>query len=118
MSNFEDFVVQAKNAFNFVGQKTGDAVELTRLKVSVSETQGKIDRGFAELGRKVYGAAKDQTDCTEFVKEKSEAVDKLIDELAELNKKISELKREKVCPACDYSNPDSATYCQKCGAKL
>jgi ribosomal protein L40E len=118
MGTFEDFIVKIKEAASFAGKKTGEAVEVSKLRISATETQNKIDREFTALGKKIYDAAKEQTDCTDFVREKSEVIDKLVEELAGLNKKISELRKEKVCPECGFANPENADYCQKCGAKL
>jgi hypothetical protein len=70
MGTFEDFIVKIKEAASFAGKKTGEAVEVSKLRISATETQNKIDREFTALGKKIYDAAKEQTDCTDFVRGK------------------------------------------------
>lgn len=118
MGVFEDVVLKAKNAADYAGKKTGEVVEITKLKINASEVEGKMGKEFLELGKKVYNTAKEQADCTEYVQAKCEFIDKLSAELEEINRKISELKCEKKCAGCGFANPQDAEYCQKCGAKL
>lgn len=118
MGVFEDAVIKAKGAADYAGKKTGEFVELSKLKISASEVEKKIDFEYTELGKMVYKAAKEHTDCTEYVQEKAAAIDALFDEHAELTRKISELRNLKKCPQCSYDNPQEADYCIKCGEKL
>lgn len=115
---FEDAVIKAKGAADFAGKKTGEFVELSKLRIAASEVEKKIDYEYTELGKMAYKAAKEHTDCTEYVQEKAAAVDALFDEHAELAHKISELRNLKKCPQCAYENPQEAIYCTKCGEKL
>lgn len=118
MGVFEDVFSKARSAADYAGKKTGEVVEITRLRLSVSDAEGKLNKAFAELGEKVYGAAKDQSDCTDFIHEKSGEIDGLYAQIQELNEKIAALKKEKKCAGCGYSNPEEASFCLKCGAKL
>jgi len=115
---FEDVVIKARSAADYAGKKTGEIVEITKLKISASETEGKISKELLELGRKVYNAAKEHSDCTEYVQVKSESIDKLYVELEKISDKIAELKSEKRCKECNFHNPQDANFCLKCGAKL
>lgn len=118
MGVFEDVVSKAKTAADYAGKKTNEIVELSKLRFTASEIQGKIDETMRGLGESVYNAAKADTDCSAAVKEKSGIIDDLNLQLEKINEKIAELKRMKTCPSCDYSNPEEANFCQKCGAKL
>ena len=118
MGVFEDVVIKARSAADYAGKKTGEIVEIAKLKIRASELEGRISRELLELGRKVYGAAKEHADCAEFVQAKSEAIDNLNAELETVQDKISELKSEKKCAECGFANPQDANFCQKCGAKI
>jgi len=115
---FEDAVIKAKDAADFAGKKTGEFVELSKLKVSASGIEKKIDSEYLELGKMVYKAAKEHTDCTEYVGEKAAAIDALFAEHAGLTVKIGKLRNIKKCPQCSCDNVPEADYCIKCGAKL
>jgi hypothetical protein len=115
---FEEAVINAKGAADYVGKKTGEFVELSKLRIAASEVEKKIDYEYLELGKMVYKAAKEHTDCTEYVGEKAAAIDALFVEHAELSHKISDLRNLKKCSQCAYENPQEADYCLKCGTKL
>lgn len=118
MGVLEDAVLRAKDAADFAGKKTSELVELSRLKISASSVERKINNEFLELGKMVYKAAKEHTDCTDYVTEKAVAIDALYDERAEIQRKINALRNVKKCPQCSHDNPSDAEYCSKCGAKL
>jgi hypothetical protein len=115
---FEDAVIKAKGAADYAGKKTGEFVELSKLRISEAEIEKKIDYEYLELGKMVYKAAKENTDCTEYIGEKTAAIDRLFDEHADFTRKINELRNVKKCPECAYENPTEAEYCNKCGTKL
>lgn len=118
MGTFEDIISKAKNVADAAGKKTGEMVEITKLRLSVSDAESKLNREFAELGERVYKAAKEQTDVTEYVNEKSAKIDGTYAEIVGLKEKIAQLKKEKKCPECGFNNPEDANYCVKCGARL
>lgn len=118
MGVFEDVYAKAKSAADFAGKKTGELVEISRLKINAAELQSKINKEFEAMGLLVYNAAKEHVDCTAQVEKKSAGVDALYAQLAEVNDKIAELKRKKNCAECGFANPEDANFCLKCGAKL
>lgn len=118
MGVFEEAVLKAKDAADYAGKKTGEFVEISKLRISASETERKINEEYRELGKMVYKAAKEHADCTDYVQEKAAAIDSLYEQAAELNNKINELKKVKKCLQCNYDNLQEAVYCIKCGAKL
>jgi uncharacterized coiled-coil DUF342 family protein len=115
---FEDAVIKAKVAADYAGKKTGEFVEISKLRISASETERKIGDEYRELGKMVYKASKEHTDCTEYVQEKATAIDALYAEFTEINNKINDLRNVKKCPQCFYINQQEAEFCMKCGIKL
>lgn len=118
MGVFEDAVIKAKGAADFAGKKTSEFVELSKLRISMAETEKKIDSEYLELGKMVYKAAKEHTDCTEYVQEKATAIDLLFSKCEELEDKINSLRKVKKCPECSFENLADAVFCMKCGTKL
>ncbi len=118
MGVFEDAIIKAKVAADFAGKKTGEFVEISKLRLTAAETEKKICDEYRELGKMVYKASKEHTDCTEYVQEKAAAIDALYAELAQTNDKINELRKTKKCPQCSNINEQEAEYCIKCGTKL
>ncbi|MFT9055014.1 MAG: zinc ribbon domain-containing protein [Ethanoligenens sp.] len=118
MGILEDAVITAKGAVDFAGKKTGEIVELSKLRISAAEIEGKIKNLYESLGRSVYNAAKTETDATALVNEKSAQIDTLTADLAAVQEKISVLREEKKCAACGAVNAQDANFCKKCGAQL
>lgn len=118
MGVFEDVVLKAKSAADMAGKKTGEIVEISKMRLTAAEIQNKINEAYQALGRLVFEASKQGTDCTEQVQTKAEAIDSLYEQLDKANEKIAELRRRKKCPACQYDNPEEANFCLKCGAKI
>lgn len=118
MGVFEDAVIKAKSAADYAGKRTGEIVELSKLRISATEVEKKIAYEYAELGKMVYKAAKEHADCTEYVQEKAAVIDALFSEQAGLLNKISALRNLKKCPDCAYENAQDAVYCSKCGTKF
>lgn len=118
MGILEDAVITAKGAVDYAGKKTGEIVELSKLRISAAEIEGKIKNLYESLGRAVYNASKTETDATELVKEKSEQIDTLLADLTAVQEKISQLREEKKCASCGTINPQDANYCKKCGTEI
>jgi hypothetical protein len=127
MGVLEDAMLKAKAAADYVGNKTGEIVEISRLRMAAAEIEGKIEKEFAAMGRAAYAQAKETAETDEGAAgensgiplgEKIGAIDALKSELKDLNAKIAELQRRKTCAACGTVNVEDANFCYKCGAKL
>lgn len=114
----EDAVIKAKGAADFAGRKTGEFVELSKLRISIAEVDKKIEAEYLELGKMVYKASREHTDCTDYVQEKATAIDLLLKKRRDLEEKVNALRKVKKCPECSHENQFDANYCNKCGAKL
>ena len=118
MGVFEDVVIKARTAADYVGSKTEELMEVSKHRIAIAELEDKLEKEYAAVGRKVCASAKDQSDCSEFVREKVAEIGEMEKKLEELRVKLSQIKGLKKCPSCSMVNPEEANYCQKCGAKL
>jgi hypothetical protein len=118
MGTFEDVVFKAKSVADAAGKKTVELVEITKLSLAISDAKKKIDKIFCEMGKIIYDAVKDDSDCTDEIKAKALIVDDHIVMLNQLNEKLAHIKCMKKCAACCADNQKVSVYCHKCGAKL
>jgi rRNA maturation endonuclease Nob1 len=118
MGVLDDVVHSAKNAADFLGNKTGEIVEITKLRTSIAEVESKLYKEYQSLGKFAYDAHKSNSDFNEIITEKSAAIDELNAQLAELNLKLSDLKGEIKCEVCGTINDENSNFCKKCGAPL
>ena len=99
-------------------KKSGELVEITKLKLAIGDAKNQIDAQLRALGKIVYDASgpeySEQEGADTLISELNESYVKL----SELEARIAELKREVICPKCGNYCPDDSTYCNNCGAKF
>ncbi len=101
-----------------VYEKSSQLVELTKLKIKVSQAEGEIDKLLEILGTKIYEEYKDGARLSEEVNGLCVALDGKYKELETLVSQADEIKEVQECPACKEKNPAESKFCSKCGEKL
>ena len=97
--------------------KTNDLVDKTKLSVSISDIEGKINDIYKEIGEKVYNSYEDGNEYADTINECCEKISDLKDEIYELRKELAKFKSGVQCE-CGQYNEKGATYCSKCGVNL
>lgn len=110
---FEDI----KNSVGSAVKKSGELVEITKVRLAIADTKSEIKSKLAMLGEEVYFAQKNDLS--------PESAAELIGELDELyaileaqEAKLATLKKQKVCPVCDMPSDSDAVFCSRCGKKF
>lgn len=116
MANFDDFIRKTKELGEKASRVTNEVVDITKLKLSISDLRSQIKSAYADLGTAYYNSVKNQEefDCTSLVNN----IDELNLKLNENEKNLRDLQGIKVCPDCNEKVETEAEYCSKCGAKL
>ena len=111
----EKFFSDLKQTFGGAVKKSGELIELTKIKLAAGETKNAIKGKLAMLGELAYLAAKGEeapaADAEAIVVE----IDELKATLAEQEAKVAELSNKKLCPACSKSVNEDAAFCPACG---
>ncbi|MBO5477438.1 MAG: zinc ribbon domain-containing protein [Clostridia bacterium] len=107
----------ATDAYNTVADKSGKLIEETKLKISISEKQTDIDEIYEEIGKAVYNAYKSGEDVGKEFTKQAKKIDKLNEEIAEMNKKILYNKGLRTCESCAEVIPLDSKFCINCGKK-
>ena len=118
MGVFEDVVVKAKAVAEVAGKKTGEFVELSKLKVNAAEVSKDISQRLEALGKIAYDAAKTENNADELIRESIPEIDALYAKLADITDRIAALRNVVRCPKCKSVNAVDAIFCNKCGAKM
>jgi hypothetical protein len=118
MGVFEDVVVKAKAAVDVAGKKTGEFVEIAKLKIAASEITGELKKKYQELGRLAYDAAKNNSNIQEKTNLAVTEIDELFVKLSIVNAQIDIIKSIIRCPECGGSNSMEAAFCSNCGQKF
>lgn len=114
----EELFGKARKVANAAGKKTGELVEISKLKLSAMQVNTDIKALYEKLGSAVYSMNKAHYENSELLESLTEEIDEKRAELKKINDKIATLQKAKECPCCQTKNPQTAFYCQKCGSKL
>lgn len=90
--------------------------EITNLKSQISGIDTEIKKNYRKIGEAYYEAYKDAEVTCEF-EESVQAIRDAKKAIAELEKKVRELKGNVECKGCGAQFDASYAYCPKCGTK-
>lgn len=112
----ERIIEEIKSTAGKVVKKSGELVELSKIKLAISTTNAEISANYKLLGELVYLGQKEEAEAdSEKIAETIEKIDALCEKLSSLEATLAELKNEKICPNCGKSNPLDQRYCGNCG---
>jgi DNA repair ATPase RecN len=106
-----------KSAAESVVKKSGDLIEITRVKVAAAAARAQLSEAYGRLGEAVF-RQRDALNLNEGVRAVLTEIEAKIQEIDELEEKHSELKNLKNCKGCKKKNPREAVFCLYCGGKF
>lgn len=98
-------------------KKSGELVEITRLKFSIMDTEGEIKKLLNDIGSMIYNAHKNDTEIDDSINDKCVEIDGLYAEITEAQARVDELRNLKSCASCGKKMPLGSEYCPACGTK-
>lgn len=118
MGILDDVVINAKSAAQTVGKVAGQFVDISKLRINLSELNAEIGRRYQELGQFIYeGKKAGEADEAE-LEEKILSIDDLYAQLASVSAQLASLQNRTTCPACGKQMSTEAVFCSHCGMKL
>ncbi|MDD6283944.1 MAG: hypothetical protein PUB05_01095 [Firmicutes bacterium] len=118
MTTFEDTIYKAKEVIDMAGKKTGELVNIQKLKVNIAGLNSQMANDFEAIGRLCYDNMRSGTDNGDAIAAIAEEIDEKQEQVRQLRERIAELKGERICGGCNNPVSNDAEYCPKCGAKL
>ncbi|HIZ19756.1 MAG TPA: zinc ribbon domain-containing protein [Firmicutes bacterium] len=118
MSTFDDVFSKAKSVAETAGKKTGEMIEVARLKIQAGDMEREISSMLEGLGRLVYESRREGADAAGKMDDCCQKLDEKYEELAKARAKIDEYRNQITCKNCGAQNADDAVYCKRCGVKL
>ena len=110
------FIQEIKNTADKVAKKSGELVELSKVKLHIGNTKSEISANFKKLGEMLYFSQKEDNDIErEKISEIIDKIDELYEKLAEFKEIEASLTKKKLCPQCHKLNDTDAAYCSSCG---
>lgn len=111
-------VSEAEKLTKVVADKTSNIVDVTKLNISLSDTEKKITKLYTSIGEAVYNDYQNNEIISEPLLDLCRQITEFKAEANAIRKQIAELKSSVSCPDCGTSNAKDNDYCSKCGAKL
>lgn len=118
MSGFDEFKGMAKDVTQAVGRRSGELVEISKLRISATQLKNKIRNKYEKLGGDVYEAVRSHNENTDFILDYVDEIQKLKSELRSINNKINTILGNKPCPNCKKVNKKNVRFCADCGQEL
>ncbi len=111
----EKFFSDVKNTVNNAVKKSGELVELTKVKLAVVDTKNAIQTRYTKLGELAYLAAKGEDTSASDAEVLVSEIDELKEKLASQEAKAADLANKKICASCGKAISDEAAFCPACG---
>lgn len=115
MSVLDDIENRVNELSSSAVQKTKDASEIMGLKSCISEEEKRIKNVYSQIGE-LYYTKKDE--AKDEINNLCQSVDEGKEKIKKWKKEILVIRKVVECPSCGHENPDSASFCLKCGTKL
>lgn len=117
MSAFDEFLSGAKRCFDYAAEKTGKAIDISKLQIEKSQLVCKLKEEYTALGKLCYAMSETGEDYSEKMKAKIINIHQLKEEIAILNSQLNST-RTTTCKGCGYTSETRFDYCPKCGEKM
>lgn len=98
-------------------KKSGELVEVTKLNVNINTEEDKIQKLFAQIGKKIYDKYTASGSIDEEAVEDCETIKVHEQNIKNLRSKILEIKNLKICTGCGAELERDQIFCSKCGAR-
>lgn len=107
----------ATETYNTVAEKSGKIFEEAKLKMSISSKEDEICEIYNAIGKTVYDMYKSGEDVGKVFTKESKKIDKLNEQIDDMEKKILYNKKLRICEKCGKVISIESTFCSGCGIK-
>jgi hypothetical protein len=118
MTWLDTMTTKAKQLAGIASKKTGEAVEISKLKVQASQINSMMRSTYERIGTLIYDQEKTGVDNYDIVMVCISEIDAQLSKLSDINARIAAIKSGSVCPSCGAPNPSGSAYCAVCGGSM
>ena len=119
MGFFDDLSRKASETYKNTAEKTNKLTREMKLKSLINDDKNKIEKIYAEIGKKVYEKhiREENIDIKSELIEECSKIDAYSREIEDMNMEMLSLKNLRICKKCAAEISVSAKFCPKCGAE-
>ncbi len=118
MAFLDDVGRAVSNTVDTVSKKTGELVEVQKIRSQISTLEKNIEKNYLHLGKMTYAKFQESGELTEEERAVCEEISSNTETIAQYEDQIASIKGMKRCPNCKAPSPQDTAYCPKCGTKL
>ena len=118
MTFLNDVGRAVSNTMDTVSRKTGELVEVQKIRSQIGTLEKDIEKSYIQLGKMVYGKFQENAEIDEEMRRVCEEISKDCAAIEQYEDEIATVKGMKRCPGCKAVLPQDTAYCPKCGTKL
>lgn len=118
MGFFDDISKKASETYKNTAEKTNKITREMKLKSLINEDKSKIEKIYAEIGKKVYEKhiREENIDIKSELLEECSKIDAYAKEIEDMSMEMLGLKDLRLCKKCAAEISINAKFCPKCGA--
>ena len=119
MGFFDDLSKKASETYRNTAEKTNKLTREMKIKSSINDDKGKIEKIYAEIGKIVYEKhlREENIDIRSELAEQCAKIDAYAKEIEDFNTELRTLKDLRLCTKCGAEIALAAKFCPSCGAK-
>jgi RNA polymerase subunit RPABC4/transcription elongation factor Spt4 len=118
MSLWEDISKKVSKGTKVVSQKSGELLEVTKIRLDMASEKDKIRKLYEEIGKAVYNSHKDGVRREAEIEANCQLIDEIQYKIRRLNQKIVQIKGGSLCKRCGEVVGSNQRYCHGCGREL
>lgn len=118
MGIFDDLMGKAKAAADVAGKKTGEIMEISKLKLQINQLTCEVDKAYSRMGALVYESVKNNADAKDVINVIVAEIDDLNGQIEEAQAKINQLKNVVKCTNCGTIISEDSIFCSRCGEPI
>lgn len=116
MAFFDQIGKRLSDAGQTVARQTRNLADVAQLNVTIAERQREINQLYQAIGQTCF--ERYQNEETSVFQTQFAQIKALLEEIAQCQEKINQIKGIIPCPSCGADIPVQAQFCNVCGAKI
>ncbi len=119
MDFFDKIGKKVSETYNAASEKTSKLAKEAKLKITVSEMEGKLRDEYTKLGEKFYSKYANEREIdiiSDFI-ELFKNIDSIKESIKNTNEEILNIKDKVKCASCGKEYDETFEFCPNCGAK-
>lgn len=118
MGFFDDLSKKASQTYKNTAEKTNKITREMKLKSLINEDKSKIEKLYAEIGKKVYEKhiREENINIKNELADECTKIDAYAKEIEDMRMEMLSLKNLRLCKVCGTEINLNAKFCSKCGA--